>query len=78
MPEETLYLIRELKLDEPTGDEALQSARALALKYVRSRSPIPRTLMTAVERGAKIGRSILYRAKKELGIRTDGRFWMMD
>ena len=53
MTNETEFMIETLRLLKPTDDEKLQSARDLALKYVRSRSPIPKTVLDIVERGAK-------------------------
>ena len=52
MSGEVMELIETLKLNEDTDDEALAEARTLALKHLRSRSPIPQTVMTIVERGA--------------------------
>ena len=52
MSGEVMELIETLKLKEDTDDEALTEARALALRYLRSRSPIPQTVLTVVERGA--------------------------
>ena len=53
MSGEVMELIETLKLKEDTDDEALADARSLALKHLRSRSPIPQTVLTVVERGAK-------------------------
>ena len=53
MTNETEFMIETLRLLKPADDEKLQSARDLALKYVRSRSPIPKTVLDIVERGAK-------------------------
>ena len=52
MSGDTIDLIRELRLNESTADEALQSARDFALRCLRSKAPIPQTVMTVVERGA--------------------------
>ena len=52
MSGDTEDLITDLKLMEPTTDERLSNARALALQYLRSKAPIPKTVMTVVERGA--------------------------
>ena len=52
MSGDTEDLITILKLTEPTTDERLSNARALALQYLRSKAPIPKTVMTVVERGA--------------------------
>lgn len=51
MTADTEDLIRELKLNEGTDDEKLQSARDFALRCLRSKAPIPQTVMTVVERG---------------------------
>ena len=51
MTNETEFMIETLRLLKSTDDEKLQSARDLALKYVRS--PIPKTVLDIVERGAK-------------------------
>ena len=59
MSDEMIGLIESLRLTEITGDEDLQEARALALRYLRSRSPIPQTVMTIVERGARESRSTI-------------------
>ena len=53
MTNETEFMIETLRLLKPADDEKLQSARDLALKYVRSRSPIPKTVLDIVERGVK-------------------------
>lgn len=53
MSGEVMELIETLKLNEDTDDETLAEARALALKHLRSRSPIPQTVLTVVQRGAK-------------------------
>ena len=53
MTNETEFMIETLRLLKPADDEKLQSARDLALKYVRSRSPIPKTVLDIVERGAR-------------------------
>ena len=52
MSGDTMELIRTLKLNEATADEKLQSARDFALRCLRSKAPIPQTVMTIVERGA--------------------------
>ena len=52
MSGEVMELIETLKLKEDTDDEALAEARTLALKHLRSRSPIPQTVLTVVQRGA--------------------------
>ena len=52
MSGDTEDLITILKLTEPTTDERLSNARALALQYLRSKAPIPQTVLTVVERGA--------------------------
>ena len=59
MSDEMIGLIESLRLTETTDDEQLQEARALALRYLRSRSPIPQTVMTIVERGARESRSTI-------------------
>ena len=46
-------LIKELKLNEGTDNEALKSARDFALRCLRSKAPIPQTVMTIVERGVR-------------------------
>ena len=51
MSGDTEDLITILKLNEDTDDEALAEARALAMRYLLSRSPIPQTVLTVVERG---------------------------
>ena len=51
MSGDTEDLITILKLNEDTDDEALAEARSLAMRYLLSRSPIPQTIMTVVERG---------------------------
>ena len=53
MSGDTIDLIRELKLNEGTDDETLQSARDFALRCLRSKAPIPQTVMTVVERGTR-------------------------
>ena len=45
-------LIKELRLNEETNDPALSDARDFALRCLRSKAPIPQTVMTVVERGA--------------------------
>ena len=52
MSGEVMELIETLKLNEDTDDEALAEARTLALKHLRSRSPIPQTVLTVVQRGS--------------------------
>ena len=52
MSGDTMELINTLKLTEATADEKLQSARDFALRCLRSKAPIPQTVMTIVERGA--------------------------
>lgn len=52
MSGDTMELIKNLRLNEPTADEKLQSARDFALRCLRSKAPIPQTVMTIVERGA--------------------------
>ena len=52
MSGETMELIETLKLNEATTDEKLSSARDFALRCLRSKAPIPQTVMTVVERGA--------------------------
>ena len=47
---ETQDMIEALHLAEPTDDEKLQNARDLALKYLRSRSPVPKTILNILER----------------------------
>ena len=54
MTADTIDLVRTLRLNEATDDEALQSARDFALRCLRSKAPIPQTVMTVVERGAVI------------------------
>ena len=51
MSGETMELIETLKLNEATTDEKLSSARDFALRCLRSKAPIPQTVMTVVERG---------------------------
>ena len=51
MTNETEIMIESLRLTEPTSNEKLSSDRTLALKHIRSRSPIPRTVLDIVERG---------------------------
>ena len=46
-------LIKELRLNEETNDPALSDARDFALRCLRSKAPIPQTVMTVVERGAR-------------------------
>ena len=43
-----------LHLNERSDDEELNESRALALKYLASGAPIPQTLLTKVERAARI------------------------
>ena len=50
---ETHDMIEALNLTTPTPDPRLQSARNHALKCLRSKAPIPRTILNIVERGAK-------------------------
>lgn len=50
---ETQDMIEALQLTAPTDDPRLQSARNHALKCLRSKAPIPRTILNIVERGAK-------------------------
>ncbi len=52
MSGDTMELIKTLRLNESTADEKLQSARDFALRCLRSKAPIPQTVMTIVERGA--------------------------
>ena len=52
MTADTIDLVRTLRLNEAADDEALQSARDFALRCLRSKAPIPQTVMTIVERGA--------------------------
>ncbi len=52
MSRETMELIETLKLNESTTDEKLSSARDFALRCLRSKAPIPQTVMTVVERGS--------------------------
>ena len=52
MSGDTMDLITALKLNESTTDEALQDARDFALRCLKSKAPIPQTVMTVVERGA--------------------------
>ena len=52
MSGDTIDLIRELKLNETTENPVLQEARDFALRCLRSKAPIPQTIMTVVERGA--------------------------
>ena len=52
MTADTEDLIKTLKLNETTTDEKLSSARDFALRCLRSKAPIPQTVMTIVERGA--------------------------
>ena len=52
MSGDTMDLITALKLNESTADEALQDARDFALRCLKSKAPIPQTVMTVVERGA--------------------------
>ena len=52
MSGETMELIEALKLNEATTDEKLSSARDFALRCLRSKAPIPQTVMTVVERGS--------------------------
>ena len=52
MSGDIIDLIKELKLNESTADEALQDARDFALRCLKSKAPIPQTVMTVVERGA--------------------------
>ena len=47
-----MELIETLKLNEATPDQKLSSARDFALRCLRSKAPIPQTVMTVVERGA--------------------------
>ena len=47
-----MELIETLKLNEATTDEKLSSARDFALRCLRSKAPIPQTVMTVVERGS--------------------------
>ena len=52
MSGETMELIETLKLNEATTDQKLSSARDFALRCLRSKAPIPQTVMTVVERSA--------------------------
>ena len=52
MSGDTEDLITALRLTEATADPALQEARDFALRCLRSKAPIPQTVMTVVERGA--------------------------
>lgn len=52
MTADTEDLIKTLKLNETTTDEALLDARDFALRCLKSKAPIPQTVMTIVERGA--------------------------
>ena len=52
MTNETHDMIEALHLAELTDDERLQSARNYALKCLRSKAPIPKTVLEIVERGA--------------------------
>ena len=54
MTADTEDLITVLRLNELTSDSALQDARDFALRCLRSKAPIPQTIMTVVERGANI------------------------
>ena len=49
---ETQIMIEALQLTTPTDNPRLQSAREHALRCLRSKTPIPKTVMDIVERGA--------------------------
>lgn len=53
MTNETHDMIEALHLAELTDDERLQSARDYALKCLRSKAPIPMTVLNIVEHGAQ-------------------------
>ena len=52
MTADTIALIKTLKLNESTEDQSLQDARDFALRCLKSKAPIPQTVLTVVERGA--------------------------
>lgn len=51
--EEFRELADALHLTEITSNEELNNDRALALRYLSSGAPIPKTLLTKVERAAR-------------------------
>ena len=57
-----MELIETLKLNEATTDQKLSSARDFALRCLRSKAPIPQTVMTVVERGVLMPSSATYTA----------------